>query len=106
MLQPKKFLLPLMTLASVFNFGCMGQVVRPNLDACWINDVSKSKECYNTLSDYDYNGIRLPNATKEIVSLPRGLRDLRGNLCINPTGQEELLRFLDETRKWIREHCR
>lgn len=103
-LRQRIFLKLLMTCLSVFNISCGTGVVRPNIDACWVNDKSEKCEIYNTMTDYDNDGYRLPDAKLKYRSLSRGLRDLRGNLCINANGQKELIRFMDETRKWIKEH--
>jgi hypothetical protein len=65
------------------------------------------KTCYNLLTDYDANGIRLPGAKPKNLPLTE-IKQLNGALTFDAKSQKELKRFLDETRKEyadLKERC-
>jgi hypothetical protein len=82
-------------------------VERPNANACWVNASGGYKRCYNLLTDYDSNGIRLPNAKPKDVPISE-LKHLNGALTFDASSQRELKRFMDESRKEykdLKERC-
>ena len=74
-----------------------GSVERPDANACWVNAAGGYKRCYNLLSDYDQNGVRLPSAKP--IDVPVTLQSLNGALTFDAASQKELKRFLDQSRK-------
>lgn len=84
--------------------SCAGAVKRPNANACWIIAGAGEKDCYNTLTDYDFEGNRLAGAQPKTYAT--SLKKLNGQVCFDANSQEELERFRKESVKWGRDHCK
>jgi hypothetical protein len=96
-----------LSVSSLLLLAACGSVERPNANACWVNAAGGYKRCYNLLTDYDANGIRLPGAKPKDVPLS-SIKELNGALTFDATSQKELKRFMDETRKEyhdLKERC-
>ena len=83
---------------SLLLLAACGSVERPNANACWVNAAGGYKTCYNLLTDYDRNGVRLPGAKPSLVPLT-DIRQLNGALTFDAPSQKELKRFMDQSRK-------
>lgn len=97
----------LLSVSSLLVLAACGSVERPNANACWVNAAGGYKTCYNLLTDYDKNGVRLPGAKPKNVPLTE-LKQLNGALTFDAASQKELKRFLDESRKEyadLKEQC-
>jgi len=86
-------------------------VQRPNAYAWGVNGKAEQIEGYNVKTDYDDNGVRLPDAKKVIHPLPNGLRDLNGAICFLPPrdgddGIKGMKVWLSDSRKWAQQHCK
>lgn len=79
---------------------------RPDADLCWVNAAGNKKVCYNALHDYDSEGYRKPDAQPKVYALPNGIKDLNLHLTVSPDGQEEILRFMEESRRYLKERCK
>lgn len=92
--------------------GC-ASVERPYSYVWGINGSASQREGYNIKTDYDSEGVRLPNA-KSVLRPLGSLRELNGAVCFLPAKANDPLKdegirglkaWLGNLRDWSKEHC-
>lgn len=88
---------------SLFFVGCMG-VQRPDTNIYVVNAPAKHLKGYNMRSDYDANGVLLPNAVPIILPIST-IDDVNKYNCTDPDGFANLKIYIEQLRDYYSKNC-